>query len=150
MSMYGAFSTDCHYLLIKFHCHHTETIEGEYLKEILFNRSIHRRMLWTDMPHGIISNTSYNYIHHKVCGEITYPLPISAVIEVWEWISYFISPIMDLITYPCWGYVMLYPIHFRNVACGLYLKNWKCKKTSVYRCYQNAFCVQIEKFCYSW
>ena len=44
---------------------------------------------------------------NKVWNDITYPFPDfnGATVEVWEWISNFISHfIMDVITYPCWDY----------------------------------------------
>ena len=46
-----------------------------------------------------------NYIHYKVCDEITYPYPNfnGATIEVWEWISNFITHFIGhMITYLCW------------------------------------------------
>ena len=45
-----------------------------------------------------------NYIHHKVCDEITFPSPNfnGATVEVWEWISNFIMHFTGhMITYPC-------------------------------------------------
>ena len=46
-----------------------------------------------------------NYIHYKVCDEITYTFPnfIGTVMEVWEWISNFIPHFTGhMITYPRW------------------------------------------------
>ena len=45
-----------------------------------------------------------NYINHKVCDEITYPIQNfnGATVEVWEWISNFIPHFTGhMITYPC-------------------------------------------------
>ena len=47
-----------------------------------------------------------NYIHYKIWDEITYPFPNFSgfTVEVWEWISYFIShSILYVISYPCWA-----------------------------------------------
>ena len=46
-----------------------------------------------------------NKYHHKVWGEIIYPFPnfSDAAVEVWEWISDFISHFNGrVITYPRW------------------------------------------------
>ena len=47
-----------------------------------------------------------NHMPSKMWDEISYPFPNfnSYTVEVWEWISNFISHIiMNVITYPCWG-----------------------------------------------
>ena len=46
---------------------------------------------WDDLT--LISAWISNHIHYKVWGEITYPFPNfnGATVEVWEWISNFIS-----------------------------------------------------------
>ena len=46
-----------------------------------------------------------NHMPSKVWNEITYPFPnfSGCTMEVWEWISNFISHfIVDVITFPCW------------------------------------------------
>ena len=46
-----------------------------------------------------------NYIHYKVCDEISYPFPNfnGITVEVWEWISIFILHFTGYVmTYPCW------------------------------------------------
>ena len=46
-----------------------------------------------------------NYTHYNAWDEITYPSPDfnGGTVEVWEWISNFISHFPGhVITYPCW------------------------------------------------
>ena len=51
---------------------------------------------------------SYIYIYYKVWDKITYPFPNfnCAAVEVWEWMSNFISHFIgNVIAYPCWALV---------------------------------------------
>ena len=53
----------------------------------------------------LIQSSISNHIHYKVWYEITYPFPSfnGATVEVWEWMSNFISHFTGhVITYPCW------------------------------------------------
>ena len=57
--------------------------------------------------HGLILIPAWtsNYIHYKMWDAITYPLLNfnGATVEVYEWISNFISHVTRyVITYPCW------------------------------------------------
>ena len=54
---------------------------------------------------NLILAWSSNYIHYKVWHEISYPFPNfnGAAVEVWEWISNFISHFTEyVVIYPCW------------------------------------------------
>ena len=43
-----------------------------------------------------------NQMLRKMWDEIAYPFPTGATVEVWDWISYFITYVkMRIITYPC-------------------------------------------------
>ena len=61
---------------------------------------------------------------NKVWHEISYQFPnfSGVTINVWEWISYFISHfVMDVITDPCWD--LIYPIAVKGTPvcqeCGI-------------------------------
>ena len=62
---------------------------------------------WSLYWHGLTLIPAWisNHMLSKVWDEITYPYPNfnGRTVEVWEWISNFITHyIMDVIAYPCW------------------------------------------------
>ena len=78
-----------------------EPWSGSFMTQVIDACMCHQgSLLWFTL----ISAWIINYIQYKKRGEITYQFPnlITAAVEVWEWISYFIPHFTGrVITYPC-------------------------------------------------